>query len=112
MHSQDRYAANYRHAANYRSRKGQEVPHNSHLNQYTIQLCMQYHPVAMVYPGESNCARTDPSYHWQHPTPSWVGNDNFHESGKAGLEYLTMSFYFGVGWGVGVSEVAVSSRYD
>ena len=73
---------------------------------------MQYHPVAMVYPGESNCARTDPSYHWQHPTPSWVGNDNFHESGKAGLEYLTMSFYFGVGWGVGVSEVAVSSRYD
>ena len=28
------------------------------------------------------------------------------------MPYLTTSFYSGIGWGVGVSEVAVSSRYD
>ena len=51
--------------------------------------------VAKVYIhlGESNCACTDPTRHWSYPTPSWVGNDYFCESGNPGPGYRAGILY-------------------
>jgi len=45
----------------------------------------------------------------------WLARLHFSHADMCELDrmpYLTTSFYSGIGWGVGVSEVAVSSRYD